>query len=386
MIEKYMSGYLAGAGLSLQDFIRLGQENPGSPSEPFSMAVFALRLSGQTNAVSQLHAKVSRRLWLELLPELADEDVRIRAITNGVHRPTWTDPGVVKLGLLESPAQADRAGLWNLHEQLRARLIDVCRERLTTERREQGAAAEEIAAAEQVLDPRALTIGFARRFATYKRANLVLHDPERLARILQSAPVQFVFAGKAHPRDAAGKELLRTIAAWCEEPAFRGRIVLLPDYDMGLARVLVSGCDVWLNNPVRPQEASGTSGMKAAMNGVLNMSVLDGWWDEAPHEEAGFVIGPAQDQASDDEVAASLYDVLEQQVMPLFFQRDENGLPQGWIGKMIQSASRIGRQFSSERMVTEYLELCYLPAADRRAAAGARDSGSLVYAPMRGRR
>jgi glycogen phosphorylase len=386
MIEKYMSGYVAGAGLTLRDFIRLGQENPGDPSEPFSMAVFALRLSGQTNAVSQLHAKVSRRLWLGLLPELADEDVRIRAITNGVHRPTWTDPEVAKLGLLQTPERADRAEFWRLHERLRARMIDVCRQRLAADARARGAEAEEIEAAERALDPGALTIGFARRFATYKRANLILHDPQRLARILQMAPVQFIFAGKAHPRDTAGKDLLRTIAAWCEQPDFRGRIVLLPDYDMALARALVSGCDVWLNNPVRPQEASGTSGMKAAMNGVLNMSVLDGWWDEAPYEEAGFVIGPAKDRAPDDEVAASLYEVLEQQVLPLFMHKGDDGLPHGWIEKMVQSASKIGRQFSSGRMVTEYLEQCYLPAAERRAASvnGSRDD-VLVYAPMRGR-
>jgi glycogen phosphorylase len=386
MIEKYMSPYLEGAGLTLRDFIRLGQENPGSASEPFSMAVFALRLSGQTNAVSQLHAKVSRRLWLGLLPELADEDVRIRAITNGVHRPTWTDPEVAKLRLLENPERADRAAFWSLHEQLRGRLVETCRQRIAADRREKGAAEEEIEAAGRLLDPHALTIGFARRFATYKRANLVLHDPERLHRIFQSTPVQFIFAGKAHPRDEAGKELLRTIAAWCERPEFRGRIVVLPDYDMALARALVSGCDVWLNNPVRPQEASGTSGMKAAMNGVLNMSVLDGWWDEAPYEDAGFVIGSAQDRAPEDEVAASLYEVLEQQVLPLFLRRGEDGLPHGWIEKMIQSASRIGRQFSSGRMVTEYLEQCYLPAAERRAASasGSRDD-AFVYAPMRGR-
>ena len=199
--------------------------------------------------------------------------------------------------------------------------------------------------------------------------------------------MQFLFAGKAHPQDLAGKDLLRTIAAWSEQPDFRGKIVLLPDYDMGLARLLVSGCDVWLNNPVRPHEASGTSGMKAAMNGALNVSVPDGWWDEAPYVEAGFVIGPARDQVSDEEVAASLYAVLEEQVLPLFFGRGDDGLPLGWIDKMIQSASRIGRQFSSERMVTEYLEECYLPAADRRtaAAAGLKESNSLVYAPMRGR-
>ena len=178
--------------------------------------------------------------------------------------------------------------------------------------------------------------------------------------------MQILFAGKAHPHDEPGKDLIRSIAAYAEDPRFKGKIVLLPDYDMRLARTLVAGCDVWLNNPIRPHEASGTSGMKAAMNGVLNMSVLDGWWDEAPYEETGFVIGPATDYAPDEEVAASLYDVLENQVIPLFFKRDEAGLPQGWIEKMIQSASRIGRQFSSDRMVLQYLEQSYVPAAERR--------------------
>ena len=362
LVSHYLADYVPATGLSVEEFLRLGQESTGNPGEPFSMAVLALRLCGHANAVSQLHARVSRRLWLGLLPELADEDVRIRAITNGVHRPTWTAPEIVSFPLLESPEQVSRAGFWSAHERLRARLVDNCRARL----RGLDGSPEEIAAAEKMLDPKALTIGFARRFATYKRANLILRDPDRLARILSTAPVQILFAGKAHPHDEPGKDLIRSIAAYAEDPRFKGKIVLLPDYDMRLARTLVAGCDVWLNNPIRPHEASGTSGMKAAMNGVLNMSVLDGWWDEAPYEETGFVIGPATDYAPDEEVAASLYDVLENQVIPLFFRRDEAGLPQGWIEKMIQSASRIGRQFSSDRMVLQYLEQSYVPAAERR--------------------
>ena len=362
LVARYLADYVPATGLSMEEFLRLGQESTGNPGEPFSMAVLALRLCGHANAVSQLHARVSRRLWLGLLPELADEDVKIRAITNGVHRPTWTAPEIAAFPLIESPERVNRPALWSAHESLRSRLVDSCRARL----RSVGASAEETAAAENVLDPKALTIGFARRFATYKRANLILRDPDRLARILSSAPVQILFAGKAHPHDEPGKDLIRSIAAFAEDPRFRGRIVLLPDYDMRLARTLVAGCDVWLNNPVRPHEASGTSGMKAAMNGVLNMSVLDGWWDEAPYEETGFVIGPATDYAPDEEVATSLYEVLENQVIPLFFRRDEAGLPQGWIEKMIQSASRIGRQFSSDRMVLQYLEQSYVPASERR--------------------
>ncbi|MDQ6893940.1 MAG: alpha-glucan family phosphorylase [Acidobacteriota bacterium] len=362
LVARYLAEYVPATGLSVEEFLRLGQESTGNPGEPFSMAVFALRLCGHANAVSQLHARVSRRLWLGLLPELADEDVKIRAITNGVHRPTWTAPEIASLSLVESPERVDRAELWSAHESLRSRLVDSCRTRL----RASAASPEESAASEKILDPKALTIGFARRFATYKRANLILRDPDRLARILSAAPVQILFAGKAHPHDEPGKDLIRSIAGFSEDPRFRGKIVLLPDYDMRLARTLVAGCDVWLNNPVRPHEASGTSGMKAAMNGVLNMSVLDGWWDEAPYEETGFVIGPATDYAPDEEVATSLYEVLENQAIPLFFRRDEAGLPQGWIEKMIQSASRIGRQFSSDRMVLQYLEQSYVPAAERR--------------------
>ncbi|MEO8430960.1 MAG: alpha-glucan family phosphorylase [Acidobacteriota bacterium] len=366
LVAKYLTEEVSGAGITFEEFVKLGQESTGNPLEPFSMAVLALRLCGHANAVSQLHARVSRRLWLGLLPELADEDVRIRAITNGVHRPTWTAPEIAALAILESPESVPAARLWSVHERLRARLVETCRARLRRHAAEQGMSADDVAAAGAVLDPNALTIGFARRFATYKRANLVFRDPDRLLRILAAAPVQFLFAGKAHPHDDPGKELLRAIAAHAEEPAFRGRVVLLPDYDMRLARELVAGCDVWLNNPVRPHEASGTSGMKAGMNGVLNLSVLDGWWDEAPYEETGFVIGPATDYAPDEEVAASLYEALESRVLPLFFERDEAGLPAGWIDKMVQSISRIGRQFSSDRMVLQYLELCYVPASERR--------------------
>ena len=366
LVARYLAEEVPAAGIAFEEFLKLGQESTGNPLEPFSMAVLALRLCGHANAVSQLHARVSRRLWLGLLPELADEDVRIRAITNGVHRPTWTDPDLATLPLLDAPETVSPAELWSVHERLRGRLVETCRERLRRHAEAQGVSADEIAAAGAVLDPHALTIGFARRFATYKRANLIFRDPERLLRILAAAPVQILFAGKAHPHDEPGKELLRAIAAHAEEPAFRGKIVLLPDYDMRLARSLVAGCDVWLNNPVRPHEASGTSGMKAGMNGVLNLSVLDGWWDEAPYEETGFVIGPATDYAPDEEVAASLYEVLETRVLPLFFQRDEAGLPLAWIEKMIQSAARIGRQFSSDRMVLQYLELCYVPASERR--------------------
>jgi starch phosphorylase len=364
LVASYLAAYVPATGLSVEEFLRLGQESSGNPGEPFSMAVLALRLCGHANAVSQLHARVSRRLWLGLLPELADEDVKIRAITNGVHRPTWTDPEIAAFPVLDSPESVPPGALWDAHEALRARLIEDCRARLSAAR--SGGPGPEAAGLAEILDPKALTIGFARRFATYKRANLILRDPDRLARLFSTYPIQILFAGKAHPHDEPGKELIRSIAAYAEDPRFLGRIVLLPDYDMRLARSLVAGCDVWLNNPVRPHEASGTSGMKAAMNGVRHLSVLDGWWVEAPYEQTWFVIGPATVYAPDEEVASSLYDVLENQVVPLFFRRNEAGLPLEWIEKMLQSASRIGRQFSSDRMVLQYLEQSYVPAAERR--------------------
>jgi starch phosphorylase len=378
LIEKYLSGIARDCGITVEELMRLGREVPEREGEPFSMAVLALRHSAHANAVSQLHAKVSRRLWMELLPELADVDVRIRSITNGVHRATWTDPEIAMLRLPENPGPEARVELWRTHERLRARLVSFCRQRLVAGKRELGASEEDIEEAGRVLDPQALTIGFARRFAAYKRATLIFSDPNHLKRILDSRPVQFVFAGKAHPADDPGKEILRDIVRWSKSPEFRGRVVFLPEYDMGIARALVAGCDVWLNNPIRPHEASGTSGMKSAMNGGLNLSVLDGWWDEAPHEEAGFVIGDPVDESLGEDAGTALYEALEEKVVPLFFDRDENGIPWRWLEKMVFSAKQIARAFSSDRMMMEYLEQCYLPAAERRDAMNGARAKQLV--------
>jgi len=364
--------------VTVEDLMKLGREVPDREGEPFSMAVLALRHASFANGVSQLHAKVSRRLWLDLLPELADVDVRIASITNGVHRATWTDPEIAMLRLSDDPGPEQRIALWNTHERLRDRLVSFCRERLVQWKRETGASEEAVEEAGRALDPRALTIGFARRFASYKRATLVFSDPARLKRLLDSRPVQLVFAGKAHPQDDPGKEILQNVVRLAESAEFRGRVVFLPEYDMGIARALVAGCDVWLNNPIRPHEASGTSGMKSAMNGGLNLSVLDGWWDEAPYDDAGFVIGGPTDEHVGEDAASALYEALEEKVVPLFFDRDDGGVPWRWIEKMVFSATRIARQFSSDRMVTEYLELCYLPAAERVAAANGTRARQLV--------
>ena len=370
LLWKYFGGYVNDLGLTFDEFFELGREVGDQSRELFSMAVLAMRLSSHQNAVSRLHAQVSRRLWRGVTPDLPLSEVPIRAITNGVHPATWTAPEIAATGVAEHPESVDRAELWKAHELLRQRLVAVSREKIAEERRKHGRREEDVADAARILDPRALTIGFARRFATYKRATLLFRDPKRLEYLLHQigCPVQMLFAGKAHPRDEDGKAFLRTVAQASERPEFKGRIVFLPDYDMGLARSLVAGCDVWLNTPERPREASGTSGMKAAMNGVLNLSVLDGWWDEAPHDEAGFAVGEARDHAPDDEIAQALFEALENRVLPMFFDRDVAGLPNRWIDRMVVACSRVARTFSSDRMVSEYLEQCYVPGAFRRRA------------------
>ena len=379
MLWKYFGSYVGDLKLTFDEFFDLGREVGEQRRELFSMAVLAMRLSTHQNAVSKLHAQVSRRLWQGVTPDLPLSEVPIRAITNGVHPATWTAPEIAATGVAEHPESVDRAELWKTHEALRGRLVLLCREKIAEERRKRGLREEEIEEANRILDPLALTIGFARRFATYKRATLLFRDPKRLEYLLHQLgrPVQILFAGKAHPRDEDGKEFLRTVAQASERPEFKGRVVFLPDYDMGLARALVSGCDVWLNTPERPREASGTSGMKAAMNGVLNLSVLDGWWDEAPHDEAGFVVGEAKDHAPDEEVAEFLFDALEERVLPMFFDRDIAGLPNRWIDRMVVAASRVAKTFSSDRMVSEYLEQCYVPGAFRRRALKDNDRARL---------
>ena len=370
LLWKYFGAYVNELGISFDEFFDLGREVGEQGRDLFSMAVLAMRLSTHQNAVSKLHSEVSRKLWRNVAPDLPLSEIPIRPITNGVHPATWTAPEIARTGVLETPESADRAELWAAHERLRANLVNVCREKLVEEKRRQGAREEEIAEAARALDPKALTIGFARRFATYKRATLLFREPKRLEYLLHQIgrPVQILFAGKAHPRDEDGKDYLRTVANAAERPEFRGRVVFLPDYDMGLASSLVAGCDVWLNTPERPREASGTSGMKAAMNGALNLSVLDGWWDEAPHDEAGFVVGEEKDHAPEEEIVRALYDTLEKRVLPMFFDRDASGTPQRWLDRMIVAASRVAQEFSSDRMVGEYLKYCYLPGAFYRRA------------------
>jgi len=387
LVEKYFRTYTDQLQLSFNDFLALGRQNPLNESEDFCMTVLALRMAGHSNGVSKLHGLISRRMWRNVWPGLPLEDVPIGSITNGVHAPSWVSRDMAGLFTRylgprwrEDPAdyalwsrihQIPDEELWRTHERRRERLVAFARQRLRAQLEAIGAPPAQVAQADEILDPEALTIGFARRFATYKRATLLLRNPERLLRILNETgrPVQLIFAGKAHPRDSAGKELIRQIVHFSRRPEVRRRMVFLEDYDITVARYLVQGVDVWLNTPRRPLEASGTSGMKAALNGAINLSILDGWWDEGYSPETGWAIGCGEeygDENYQDEVESNaLYDLLEKEVSPLFFARAHNGLPKSWIARMKNSMRTLGPQFNAKRMVREYVEEIYVPSEER---------------------
>lgn len=387
LMDKYFSAYYRKLGLSREEFLALGRENPADSQEPFCMAVLALRLTAHTNGVSRLHGQVSRRMWKGIWPGVPEDEVPITWITNGVHTPSWTSFDMASLydrylgpRWLERPDdptiwervdEIPDEELWRTHERRRERLIAVVRRRLRQQLERQEASPSEIERADDVLDPKALTIGFARRFATYKRATLILRDPDRLARILndQDRPVQIIFAGKAHPKDHPGKELIQQIVRLSQREEFRQRIVFIEDYDMCIARYLVQGVDIWLNTPLRLREASGTSGMKAAANGAINMSTLDGWWDEAFQPHAGWAIGRGEVYEDlnyqNDIESKAIYELLEKEVVPLFYDRNSRGLPHKWIALMKAAVRAICPVFNTNRMVREYAERFYLPAAQR---------------------
>ncbi len=374
-------------GLPWNDFLALGRENPYDQNEPFCMTILAMRLAAYTNGVSKLHGEVTRDMWQGLWPGMPKEEIPISHVTNGTHILSWISRDMKVLydrylgpRWREEPAEESvwqRAEhiapeeLWRTHERRRERLVAFTRRRLREQLRRRGAALSEIQEAEEVLDPEALTIGFARRFATYKRATLFMRDPDRLARILNDIerPVQFIFAGKAHPRDNPGKELIQRIVRLAREDTFRHSLVFLEDYDMVIARYMLQGVDVWLNTPRRPREASGTSGMKAAANGVLNLSILDGWWDEAYAVEVGWAIGQGEmydDPDYQDEVEAeALYELLERDVVPMFYERDRGRIPRRWVEHMKSSIGSLSHFFNTNRMVAEYTERFYMPCAER---------------------
>ncbi|MGJ3254258.1 MAG: alpha-glucan family phosphorylase [Elainellaceae cyanobacterium] len=390
-VMYYLGNYAGKFGLPKEEFLSLGRENPGDLSAPFSMAILAIKMATFVNGVSQLHGAVSRSMFAGMWPNLPLNEVPIVAITNGVHAyscvakstqdlyerylgPDWpTAP--VESPIWERVASIPDEELWRNHERARSDLVVFVREWLQKTLLARGASTGELAQAREVLDPSVLTIGFARRFATYKRATLFLRDLDRIKHILQGSElgskrqVQFVIAGKAHPKDIPGKELIRQIVHFIREEDMTHNMVFLPNYDINVSRMMVAGCDVWLNTPRRPREASGTSGMKAAMNGLPNLSVLDGWWDEADYVRTGWPIGHGENYDDptyqDDVEANALYDLLEQEVVPLFYDRDDEGLPRGWIAKMKDAIRLNCPHFNTARMLSEYATRGYFPSSDR---------------------
>jgi glycogen phosphorylase len=352
--------------LPVDRVLALGAETyPGGDLEVFNMAVMGMRLAQRVNGVSLLHGQVSRRMFAGLWPGFDTREVPIGSVTNGVHTPTWVAP---EFGaLLAGTAPADE--IWAARQVLRSRLVAETRRRLRASWQQRGASGAELTWIDDLLDEHVLTIGFARRVPSYKRLTLMLNDPAQLGRLLNdpSQPVQIVVAGKAHPADDGGKALIQQMVQYSDAPDVRRRIVFLPDYDIAMARTLVQGCDVWLNNPLRPLEACGTSGMKAALNGALNVSVRDGWWDEWYDGGNGWEI-PSADGVADagrrDELEAqALYELLGKSVAPLFYERDADGVPQGWVERIRHALRSLGPKVQAERMVREYVTALYVPAA-----------------------
>ncbi|HEU4619100.1 MAG TPA: alpha-glucan family phosphorylase [Gammaproteobacteria bacterium] len=400
LIERYLGRYaLEELGISLDELLALGRRDPNDKREDFNMAFLAIRGSGAVNAVSRLHGEVSRRLFQPLFPRWPTPEVPVGHVTNGVHMPTWDSAAADELwtkacgkarwiGAFETIERDIRCvtdeALWQLRSEGTKELVSYARERIAAQLTASGAAPEEIELAKGVLDPNTLTLGFARRFATYKRPNLLLHDPGRLLRILRNPkrPVQLIVAGKAHPADAAGQVLIRQWVEFVRRPEVRSHAIFLSDYDMLLTEHLVQGVDVWLNTPRRPWEACGTSGMKALVNGTLNCSSLDGWWVEAYTPEVGWALGDGKehgdDPAWDAADAEALYDLLETQIVPEFYTRNASGIPTAWVSRMRESMARLTPQFSTNRAVREYTEKHYLPAAEayRRRAADRGAAGA----------
>jgi glycogen phosphorylase len=398
LIEQYATRYATvRLGISLHDFLALGRRNPDDASEDFNMAYLAIRGCGAVNGVSRVHGQVSRRLFQPLFPRWPEDEVPIGHVTNGVHVPTWDSAEADDLWMETCGKDRWRdtlqtmecnirrvsdARLWQLRTASTKSLVEYVRERWSLQLAVSGAPAEAVEAAKHVFDPDALTLGFARRFAAYKRPNLLLHDPARLLRLLTHPQrrVQLVIAGKAHPADQQGQAMIREWTQFIRRPEARGRVIFLSDYDMRLTERLVQGVDVWINTPRRPWEASGTSGMKVLVNGGLNLSELDGWWMEAYAPEVGWALGDGKehgdDPAWDASEAEALYEILEHEVIPEFYTRGANGIPTAWVARMRESMARLTPRFSANRSVREYTEQHYVPAAaayrGRAADRGAR--------------
>ncbi|MBI5929506.1 MAG: alpha-glucan family phosphorylase [Chloroflexi bacterium] len=388
LIDEYLTWLWQELGLTRDQFHDLGRERMGNYTL-YSMPVMALKMSSATNAVSKLHGDVSQQMWQWLFPEVPQTEVPIQHVTNGVHVKTWVsrdmaslfdrylDPSWRTNAAEESVwGEVDRipdTEIWRVHERRRARLVAFARTRLKDQLVRRGMSQSEVESAEEVLNPEALTIGFARRFATYKRATLLFRDPVRLERILNNPdrPVQFIFAGKAHPHDQPGKEFIRQVVKFASTPEFRHSVVFLENYDMNMAHYLVQGVDVWLNNPRRPQEASGTSGMKVIYNAGLNCSILDGWWAEAYKPELGWAIGNGEEYSTEQEElqdyieSQALYNMFEKDIIPQFYDRGRDNLPREWIRKVKSSMKILSPFFNTDRMVEEYTTKYYLPSRER---------------------
>jgi starch phosphorylase len=385
LIEQYLEGYAEQRlGITLHNLLALGRQNANDESEPFNMAYLAIRGSGAVNGVSRLHGRVSRHLFEPLFPHWATEEVPVRHVTNGVHMPTWDSALADALWtevcgkerwlgtantLEQDMRRVSNARLWQFRNDASQSLVDFSRNRLSRQLAASGAAPDAVETARHLFDRNTLTLGFARRFATYKRPNLLLHDSERLLRLLTNPqrPVQLIMAGKAHPADVAGQALIQQWMHFIRQQEVRPHVIFLSDYDMHLTEHLVQGVDVWLNTPRRPWEACGTSGMKVLVNGGINLSELDGWWAEAYTPEVGWALGDGQehgdDPAWDARDAEALYDLLEQEVIPAFYMRDEQGIPTAWVARMRESMAQLTPRFSTNRAVCEYTEQHYLPAA-----------------------
>ena len=397
LIAWYLKDYAEkGLSISLEDLMALGRHNARDSSEPFNMAYLAVRGSGAVNGVSKLHGQVSRRIFQVLFPRWPEVEVPVTYVTNGVHTPTWDSANADALweracgkgcwrgtttNMEHDFGKINDSELWQLRTDSRSALVNYVRKHHARQLASRGASSEEVANAAQALNPDTLTLGFARRFASYKRPNLLLHDSERLVRILsnQKRPVQLVLAGKAHPQDVEGQEMIRQWVEFARRPDMSPRVVFLVDYDLLMAEQLVQGVDLWVNTPRRPWEASGTSGMKVLVNGGLNLSELDGWWAEAYAPELGWAIGDRQEHNNDPgwdaAEAEALYGLLEREIVPEFYARDDRGIPPAWVARMRESMRRLTPQFSANRVVRQYVEQHYLSAAlayrKRAAAQGA---------------
>ena len=383
LIEKYFKGYWTKLGIDKDTFLHLGTKPNDSLEAGFNMGILALKIAGKKNGVSKLHGAVSRELFGDVWPEIAPNESPITYITNGIHTCTWLAPNLKELynkylipywqdsiQIQDTWKKIDNIPdekLWSEHLKRKEKLLNLVKENVTNRMRANGVSYEEINEIVSKLNPNALTIGFARRFATYKRATLIFRDLERITQILndENRPVQLIFAGKAHPADKEGQDLIRYIHEISMKPQFKGKIFILENYNIGIARYLVSGVDVWLNNPRRPMEASGTSGQKASVNGVINFSVLDGWWAEGYDSKNGWTIGTNDEYESyeiqDDADSTSIYNVLEKKIIPTYYDKDKNGISSKWLRIMKNSIISTGGRYSTSRMVSDYTDKLYMP-------------------------